>query len=271
LAACGIAVMAKASKPGRTKTRLAPPLTGAEAALFNTAFLQDIASNLLVAGAQASISGYMAYGPPGEAGFFAFLPPEIGLFEAWRPDFGACLAGAIADLLGRGHRAACVLNADSPTLPTAYLVEAARVLAEPGDRAVLGPSDDGGYYLLGLKREHARLFQDVAWSTDIVAAQTLERAAEIGLPIHRLPIWHDVDDAAALLRLRAELHGPAALLKGAAFLEGAATPAPARHTRALIAALDRDAGLAERLHAFCHAPVERTMDDRAHHDARSIG
>jgi rSAM/selenodomain-associated transferase 1 len=240
--------MAKASKPGRTKTRLAPPLTEAEAALFNTAFLRDIASNLMAAGAGESIAGYMAYGPPGESDFFAFLPPVIGLFEAWRPNFGDCLAGAITELLARGHRAACVLNADSPTLPTAFLVEAARVLAEPGDRVVLGPSEDGGYYLLGLKRVHARLFQDIAWSTDVVAAQTLERAAEIGLPIHLLPTWYDVDDAAALMLLREDLRGDTG--------SAVATPAPARQTRALIEALDRDAGLAERLRAFPAAPRE---------------
>ena len=229
-ARCGIAVMAKASKAGRTKTRLSPPLTADEAALFNTAFLGDIAANLTAAAAQASIAGYMAYGPPGEKAFFDFLPCEIGLFEAWRPTFGATLAGTIASLFTLGHEAACVLNADSPTLPTAFLVEAARVLAEPGDRAVLGPSTDGGYYLLGLKHQHARLFEDITWSTEHVARQTMERAAEIGLPMHLLPEWYDVDDAASLATLRGEL------VDGVLFADG---PVPlACHTRALLAELE---------------------------------
>ena len=228
--------MAKASKAGRTKTRLSPPLTGEEAALFNTAFLRDIADNLLaadrLAGKAGSIAGYMAYGPPGESAFFAFLPTEIGLFEAWRPTFNETLAGTIDHLLGLGHAAACVLNADSPTLPTALLVEAALALAAPGDRAVLGPSTDGGYYLLGLKRMHARLFEDIAWSTDVVAAQTLARAAEIGLPVHILPEWYDVDDAASLALLRGEL------LDGVPFGSPSLQPAAAHHTRALLAAQD---------------------------------
>jgi len=101
-----------------------------------------------------------------------------------------------------------VLNSDSPTLPTAFLVEAAEALARPGDRAVFGPSSDGGYYLLGLKTAHRRLFEDIAWSTERVAEQTLQRAAEIGLEVHRLPGWYDVDDVESLRRLRGELDRP---------------------------------------------------------------
>jgi glycosyltransferase A (GT-A) superfamily protein (DUF2064 family) len=98
-----------------------------------------------------------------------------------------------------------VLNSDSPTLPTALLVETAEVLARPGDRAVLGPSMDGGYYLLGIKQVHRRLFDDIDWSTDRVARQTLERAGEIGLDVHCLPAWYDVDDCQSLRQLHAEL------------------------------------------------------------------
>ena len=62
---CGIAVMAKASAAGRTKTRLVPPLTFDEAAEFNTAFLKDVAHNIARAAELQSIDGYMAFGPPG--------------------------------------------------------------------------------------------------------------------------------------------------------------------------------------------------------------
>jgi uncharacterized protein len=98
-----------------------------------------------------------------------------------------------------------VLNSDSPTLPTAFLIETAQALAQPGDRAVLGPSSDGGYYLLGLNQAHRRLFEDITWSTEHVAEQTLERAAEIGLEVHQLPVWYDVDDVESLRRLQSEL------------------------------------------------------------------
>jgi rSAM/selenodomain-associated transferase 1 len=213
---CGIAFMAKASAPGRAKTRLVPPLSFDEAADLNTAFLQDVAENLVLAEEQArgstehnlAIVGYAAYGPPGSTDFFhRILPAAIGLIEAWLPNFGDCLFHTIGEVLARGHQSAVVLNSDSPTLPTALLVETAEVLARPGDRAVLGPSTDGGYYLLGLKHPHARMFEDITWSTERVADQTLARAREIGLDVHVLPAWYDVDDVDALKRLDAELRG----------------------------------------------------------------
>jgi rSAM/selenodomain-associated transferase 1 len=211
-ASCGIAFMAKASAPGRAKTRLVPPLSFEEAASLNTAILQDVADNVLLAARHAApdagIAGYAAYGPPGSEDFFGrTLPGAIGLIGAWRPSFGDCLLHTIQEILARGHNSAVVLNSDSPTLPTALLLETATVLAQPGDRAVLGPSNDGGYYLLGLKAAHRRMFEDIAWSTERVAEQTLERAREIGLEVHRLSVWYDVDDADGLRRLYGELSG----------------------------------------------------------------
>ena len=174
---CAIAVMAKASIPGRAKTRLVPPLTAEEASALNTSFLRDVADNLIGASVHANISGYMAFAPAGSAGFFRGIMPErIGLLETVAPNFGECLFQAAASLLDDGYGAVCLLNSDSPTLPAAYLIAAATALAVPGDRMVLGPSTDGGYYLIGLKRPHRRLFEDVDWSTERVAAQTLARA-----------------------------------------------------------------------------------------------
>lgn len=239
--ACGIAVMAKASLPGRTKTRLVPPLNFEEAAHCNTAFLRDAADNILAASTHCSLAGYMAFGPPQARGFFLEnLPSEIGLIDAWHPDFGDCLASAIAQLLQRGHASAVVLNSDSPTLPTSLLIETAAMLALPGDRIVIGPADDGGYYLLGVKALHPRLFQHIAWSTEHVAQQTLERAGELGLSVHVLPKWYDVDDLAALKVLQAEL------FEGRSFAFDL-RPHDARHTRALIRSLLQSSDLGERL------------------------
>ena len=214
IAFAGIAFMAKASEPGRAKTRLVPPLTFDEAAKLNTAFLRDVADNLSLAARhaapEAGIVGYAACGPPGAEEFFRrTLPGSIGLIDAWLPNFGDCLFHTISHILGRGHGAAVVLNADSPTLPTALLIETAQVLARPGDRAVLGPSSDGGYYLLGLKTAHRHMFDNIDWSTERVAEQTRERADEIGLEVHTLPVWYDVDDIDGLQRLHAELSGGA--------------------------------------------------------------
>jgi rSAM/selenodomain-associated transferase 1 len=233
--------MAKASMPGRTKTRLVPPLTFEEAAACNTAFLRDVADNILAASGRASIAGYMAFGPPQSEPFFQeHMPDEIGLLEAWYPNFGDCLFAAIAQLLERGHRSSVVLNSDSPTLPTSLLVKTAQLLTRPGDRAVLGPAHDGGYYLLGVKTAHHRLFEDVAWSTEHVARQTLERAAELGLPVHVLPTWYDVDDVRALRMLQAELFEDQSFALDL-------RPNRPRYTRALIQSLTKTSDLRDRL------------------------
>ena len=208
MASCGIAIMAKASAPGQTKTRLVPPLTFDEAAALNTAFLRDIAENVLQAARHGEIAGYVAFAPRGSEGFFrSILPPAIGLIDACLPTFGDCLLHTVEYVLARGHQSTVVLNSDSPTLPTALLVETAEALAPPGERAVLGPSSDGGYYLLGIKTVHRRLFEDIAWSTERVAEQTRERAREIKLDVQMLPVWYDVDDAEGLRRLRSEVRG----------------------------------------------------------------
>ena len=238
---CGIAVMAKASTPGCTKTRLVPPLTLDEAAQFNTAFLRDVADNILAASAQAPIAGYMAFGPPASKPFFQeTLPREIGLIDAWYPNFGDCLLSSIVQLLERGHGSAVVLNSDSPTLPTSLLVETADMLARPGERVVLGPAHDGGYYLLGVKRAHRRLFEDIAWSTEHVGRQTLDRAAELELPVHILPKWYDVDDLRALKMLQAELFEDQSFALNL-------RPNRPQHTRILMQALIENSDLQDRL------------------------
>jgi len=251
---CGIAIMAKASIAGRAKTRLVPPLTFAEAAEFNTGFLNDVAANIAAAGREVPIRGYAAYGPPETAGFFtSTLTSSVGLIEAWHPDFGDCLFTAIQALFDRGHSAAVVLNSDSPTLPTSLLVEAAQLLAPPGDRAVLGPSRDGGYYLLGLKAPHRRLFEDVAWSTERVASQTRARAAEIGLPLHILPEWYDIDDVQSLQLLRAELDGTVGV-------DPNLRPHAAVHTGALMRSLLIHTDLAARLEVACTPVPQRAAE-----------
>jgi glycosyltransferase A (GT-A) superfamily protein (DUF2064 family) len=144
-------------------------------------------------------------------------------------------------MLEAGHASACVLNSDSPTLPAAYLIEAAHMLARPGDRAVLGSSTDGGYYLLGLKQAHSRMFADIAWSTELVAEQTRERAREIGLELHELPPWYDVDDADGLRTAIADLQ------LGAAQTAANEAASRADATAELLLRLDREDALFRRL------------------------
>jgi len=196
---CAMAVMAKAPRSGEVKTRLIPPLKAEEAAILSTYFLKDITANFVAASRSVPIAGYIAYSPPGsEALFRRLVRPEIDLLASRRIGLGHSLLDATEDLLAMGYGGACLVNSDSPTLPTSILVEAAEALRAPGDRVVLGPASDGGYYLIGLKQPHRRLFEDIAWSTERVFCQTVERAASIALDVVTLPRWYDVDDATSL-------------------------------------------------------------------------
>ena len=211
---CAIAVMAKAPQAGRSKTRLCPPLTADQAAALSAAFLRDVTENIRLAGHSASIAGYVAYAPEGSAHLFdghlaagtrLVLADGAAVADAAIIGLGRSLLHAVTSLLALGHEAVCLVNADSPNLPTRFLIDAAAALARPGDRIVLGAADDGGYYLIGLKHPHAAVFRDIAWSTDAVSAQTVQRAEAAKLETVLLPAWFDVDDMASLHRLHASL------------------------------------------------------------------
>jgi glycosyltransferase A (GT-A) superfamily protein (DUF2064 family) len=183
-------------------------LTHEEAAELNTCCLRDVATNIEAAARQAPIQGFAAYYPLGSEPFFDdLLPVGFKLLPPREPTIGRSLFHAARDLFDAGYSSVCLVNADSPTLPTEFLVETVLRLRESGDRVVLGPAADGGYYLIGLKQFHRRLFEEIDWSTERVFRQTLARAGEIGVTVAPLPEWYDVDDEATLAMLAREI-GP---------------------------------------------------------------
>lgn len=222
--------MSKAPRPGKVKTRLSPPLTPVQASELNICFIRDTAENIQQVTQMSESAGIVAYTPVGEeAAFERLLPRDFRLLAQRGDGFGERLLLAAEDLFACGFTAVCLIDSDSPTMPQKALLEAVEQLAQPGDRAVLGGSDDGGYYLIGLKQAHAQLFARIDWSTERVLAQTLARAQEMGLETERLINWYDVDDAATLERLRLELGAPDPHSNGY----------NARHTRRYLALLDR--------------------------------
>lgn len=210
---CAVAVMAKAPRAGRSKTRLCPPLVPEEAAALSGAFLRDTTETIAEASRVAPITAYGAYAPVGDEAFVtAHMAPgtRLVLADGSTPapagveGFGGCLLQTVESLLASGHPAACVLSSDVPSLPARLLAETARHLLAPGDRAVFGACHDGGYYILGLKAPHARMFSDIEWSTERVAEQTRARGRELGLDWIELDPWYDVDDADSLRTLLGE-------------------------------------------------------------------
>jgi hypothetical protein len=209
-------VVAKRPAPGQTKTRLSPPLLPDQAAALYECFLRD---TLELMRQTLSVQPVIAYLPPSEKAYFVELAPDFELILQDGPDLGVRLDNALTHYLQLGYKRAVIMDSDSPTLPAHYLAAAFESL-EKAD-VVLGPCDDGGYYLIGLNCPAPRLLREVQMSTPRVVADTLALAVEEGLRVELLPTWYDVDDVAALARLITEL-----------------TQAPlstARHTRAFFA------------------------------------
>jgi rSAM/selenodomain-associated transferase 1 len=205
---CALGIMSKAPQAGKVKTRLVPPLSGEEAAKLNACFLRDLGDSISKVSEEGAARGVAVYTPLGqEESYESTLPPDFFLLPQRGNGFGDRLLFAAQDLFAIGFESVCLINSDSPTVPAASFAEAVLELAKPGERIVLGPTEDGGYYLIGLKQPCPRLFQEIEWSTERVFHQTLQRAKEVGLKAHQLPPGFDVDDCATLKRLCDELLG----------------------------------------------------------------
>jgi len=213
-----VAIMCKTPTPGRSKTRLSPPLRPEDCARISGCFIRDLSATIQSLADEGDVVGYAVYTPRGsEAALRILLPDAFQLTPQCDGDFGARLLRGTVDLFEAGYAGAILVNSDSPTLPKAILRQAIDAVRQ-GDNVVLSPAFDGGYTLIGLSRPHARLFEDIPWSTSAVYGLTVARAQEIGLPVVNVPGWYDVDDAASFGMLEDELAGrlPAfATLKGA--------------------------------------------------------
>ena len=217
-----VAIMCKTPMPGKSKTRLSPPLRPEECATISSCFIRDLARTIASLARDGDVTGYAVYTPVGsENALRQLLPPGFKLVPQCEGDFGKRLLQGTIDLLDAGHAGAILVNSDSPTLPAGILRSAVDALRD-GDNVVLSPAYDGGYTLIGLSRPHRRLFEDIPWSTSAVYGLTLDRAREIGLPVVNVPGWYDVDDEASLRMLEDEMLG-----RGLGFSKtrGAAAPA----------------------------------------------
>jgi rSAM/selenodomain-associated transferase 1 len=202
-----VAIICKTPSPGKSKTRLSPPLRPEECAQISSCFIRDLSATIASLEADDDVHGYAVYTPLGtEDALRRLLPDSFGLVLQAEGDLGQRLDRGIADLVAAGHAGAILINSDSPTLPRTILRAAVEAL-KSGDRAVISPALDGGYTLIGLSRPHPHLFTQIPWSTDTVFRLTLERAREIELPVVVLDPWYDVDDAASYAMLERELDG----------------------------------------------------------------
>lgn len=192
-------VVAKRPAPGKTKTRLSPPLTPELASALYECFLFDTLDHMRQVKDAHHVIAYLD-----EPDYFQRLAPEFELTPQKGGDLGDRLDNALTLFLSRGYEYAVIMDSDSPTLPSNYLSQAFSVLSEGAD-VVLGPCDDGGYYLIGIKKPTPRLLREVHMSTPTVTAETMVLAKEEGLNLVTLPTWYDVDDIRSLSRLIEEI------------------------------------------------------------------
>jgi uncharacterized protein len=227
-----VAIVCKTPAPGQSKTRLSPPLRPEECAAISACFIRDLSQTIqsLAGDGDGGVQGCAVYTPSGsEAALRLLLPDAFQVMLQGEGGLGARLLKATADLIAAGYAGVILVGADSPTLPKAILRAAADAVRQ-GDNVVLSPALDGGYALIGLSRPHARLFDDMPWSTDAVYRVTLARAAELGLPVVSVPGWYDVDDAASFQMLEDEIDGVRPAF-AAARLVSAAAPATRQFLR----------------------------------------
>lgn len=195
-------IMAKQPTDGSTKTRLSPFLTSAEAARFYEALLRDTIALAALLSEVAEL--VIAITPPESIEYFNEIsPPDALLLPVEGQHIGECLEKGLKWLFEEGYTKGLAFNSDGPSLPLAVLQQAIHSLDEV--ETVLGPSQDGGYYLIGMRRLYPELFQGISWSTGQVFIQTLERARQLGLKTFLTQLWYDIDTAEDLLFLRDEI------------------------------------------------------------------
>ncbi len=200
-----LVAFAKPPVPGRVKTRLTPPLAPEDAARLYGAFLRDALDQYRELGATLRL--YLALDEESPASRQGAAYPEWMADSVFRQEgagLGERMKHAFEETFAAGARRALLIGTDHPTLPSAWIRKGFSLLETP-DRVVLGPTADGGFYLLGMNRFYPQLFEDMAYSHEAVFEQTADRAARCGASLHALPAWYDVDTFDDLKRLAEDL------------------------------------------------------------------
>ncbi len=189
-ASTALIIFAKAPVAGDVKTRLCPPLTPDEAASLHGSLVLDIIERgALLKGCEQILAG----APDAEHPFFRAMKArfKIPILDQRGDDLGSRMAQAFQTALGNPYQSGIIIGTDIPGITVSILSAAFKSLEEHD--VVMGPTEDGGYYLIGLKKNVPELFENIAWSTDTVFSVTQEKAKELGLSLKVLPKLRDID------------------------------------------------------------------------------
>ncbi|WP_152514451.1 TIGR04283 family arsenosugar biosynthesis glycosyltransferase [Chrysiogenes arsenatis] len=189
---------------GTTKTRLIPTLGAAKAALLQRRMTEHAITTArqLRQTTAHGIRLHVSYSGGHPRDFRAWLGSDIDFTSQPLGDLGARLHHSFGESFAHGSAATLVLGSDIPAITPQLLAEAFDQLEKPETDVVIGPTVDGGYYLIGLKKPCAALFQAIDWGTDVVRQQTVQICQQHGLQVAELPMLSDVDTAEDLMVLR---------------------------------------------------------------------
>ena len=195
-----LGIFAKFWQAGQVKTRLAERIGAEQACRLHRAFVRTVVRRMEHLGDVR----VLAFWPPEHRSAFAELAgPSWQLEPQSGPDLGERMRNYFQSAVARGASEVILLGSDSPTLPLATITVAFEQLRSHA--VVLGPAEDGGYYLVGASRAVPPIFNNVAWSSSKVWEQTTQHLDDSGVGWHKLPTWYDVDRLMDLERLGDEL------------------------------------------------------------------
>ena len=172
---------------GLVKTRLNSFLDKETILRLYVCFLEDSLAKIQDVG---NADCFVAISPEGNSEFFNQKKSScITLFSQQGNNLGEKMRQAFVDRFSQGYTRAIIIGSDSPSLPVSYI---RRALGSEKD-LVLGPSIDGGYYLIAMKDKVSEVFKSISWGTDKVLDETLQRIKDVGISFDLLPLWYDVD------------------------------------------------------------------------------
>ncbi len=194
-------IFAKNPIPGKVKTRITPHISPIDAAELYKAFIADIVNNALKLNCERIVIAYTPLNA--ETSFHRICGQSINYIPQEGYDLGERMKNAFRHAFNKGLKRTVVIGTDSPTLPLSYIRKAFNVLEEVP--IAIGPTFDGGYYLIGLSEQSDDIFDGVEWSTSNVFSQTLTKIKAMNKQFYLLPQWYDVDTSEDLEFLRSHI------------------------------------------------------------------
>ncbi len=194
-------IFAKNPVPGKVKTRITPHITPTDAAKLYEAFIADIVSNALKLQCERIVVAYTPLNA--ETSFHKICGQSIHYIPQEGYGLGERMKNAFRHAFSKGSKSVVIIGTDSPTLPLPYIRNAFSALEEVP--IAIGPTFDGGYYLIGLSEQNEDIFDGIEWSTSSVFSQTLAKIRSVNKKFYLLSPWYDVDTPEDLEFLRSHI------------------------------------------------------------------